>query len=146
VAAAVALGGVAWWQSSEADTAREQAAQERAEYRQLADVLTAPDATISGKELTGGGTASVVASRARGRSALIASGLPQLTGDRVYELWYAESRRYRPAGLLSSAGGREAYVLDGRLEGATAVCITVEPAGGSAQPTTDPIGFISVPR
>ncbi|MDQ0748488.1 hypothetical protein QF034_002719 [Streptomyces africanus] len=146
VAAAVALGGVAWWQSSEADTAREQSAQERAEYRQLADVLTSPDATISSKELTGGGTASVVASRTRGRSALIASGLPQLTGDRVYALWYAESGRYRPAGLLSSAGGHEAYVLDGRLEGATAVCITVEPAGGSTQPTTDPIGFISVPR
>ncbi|GGU06984.1 anti-sigma factor [Streptomyces coeruleorubidus] len=146
VAAAAALGGVAWWQSSEADTAREQFAQERAEYRQLADVLTAPDATVSRKELTGGGTASVVASRARGRSALIASGLPQLTGDRVYELWYAESGRYRPAGLLSPTRGREAYVLDGRLDGATAVCITVEPAGGSTQPTTDPIGFIAVPR
>jgi hypothetical protein len=146
VAAAAALGGVAWWQSSEADTAREQFAQERAEYRQLADVLTAPDATVSRKELTGGGTASVVASRAQGRSALIASGLPQLTGDRVYELWYAESGRYRPAGLLSPTRGREAYVLDGRLDGATAVCITVEPAGGSTQPTTDPIGFIAVPH
>ncbi|WP_086562744.1 anti-sigma factor [Streptomyces africanus] len=146
VAVAAALGGVAWWQSSEADTAREQSAQERAEYRHLADVLTAPDATISSKELTGGGTASVVASRARGRSALIASGLPQLTGDRVYELWYAESGRYRPAGLLSSAGGHQASVLDGRLEGATAVCVTVEPAGGSAQPTTVPVAFISVPR
>lgn len=146
VAAAAALGGVAWWQSSEADTAREQSAQDRAEYRQLADVLAAPDATISSQELAGGGTASVVASRAQGRSALIASRLPQLTGDRVYELWYAESGRYRPAGLLSPTSGREAYVLDGRLDGATAVCITVEPVGGSTQPTTDPVGFISVPR
>ncbi|MFH8656734.1 anti-sigma factor [Streptomyces afghaniensis] len=145
VAAAAALGGVVWWQSSEADTAREQSAQDRAEYRQLTDVLAAPDATISRKELKGGGTASVVASRAQGRSALIASGLPRLIGDRVYELWYAESGRYRPAGLLSSAGGRQAYVLDGRLEGATAVCITVEPAGGSTQPTTDLVGVIPVP-
>ncbi|MEU6180803.1 anti-sigma factor [Streptomyces coeruleorubidus] len=146
VAAAAALGGIAWWQSSEADTAREQSAQDRAEYRQLTDVLAAPDATISTQELARGGTASVVASRAQGRSALIASGLPRLTGDRVYEIWYVESGRYRSAGLLSSAGGRQAYVLDGRLDGATAVCITVEPAGGSAQPTTDPVGFISVPR
>ncbi|MER7402621.1 anti-sigma factor [Streptomyces sp. NPDC000070] len=146
VAAAVALGGVAWWQSSEADTSREQHAQDRAEYRRLADVLAAPDATISSKELTGGGTASVVASRAQGRSAFIASGLPQLTGDRVYQLWYAESGRYRPAGLPAPTRGREAYVLDGRLDGATAVCITVEPAGGSSRPTTDPIGYISVPR
>ncbi|MFJ8590632.1 anti-sigma factor domain-containing protein [Streptomyces sp. NPDC093598] len=145
VAAAAALGGVAWWQSSEADTAREQSAQVRADYRHLTDVLAAPDATISTQELARGGTASVVASRAQGRSALIASGLPPLTGERVYELWYAESGRYRPAGLLSSAGGRQTHVLDGRLEGATAVCITVEPAGGSTQPTTDPVGVIPVP-
>ncbi|MFJ4537728.1 anti-sigma factor domain-containing protein [Streptomyces tibetensis] len=145
LAAAAALGGVAWWQSSEADTAREQTAQDRAGYRQLADVLTAPDATISTEELARGGTASVVASRARGRSALISSGLPPLTGDRVYQLWYAEPGLFRPAGLLSSAGGRQAHVLDGRLGGATAVCVTVEPAGGSRQPTTRPLGVISVP-
>jgi hypothetical protein len=145
LAAAAALGGVAWWQSSEADTAREQTAQDRAGYRQLADVLTAPDATISTEKLARGGTASVVASRAHGRSALIASGLPPLTDDRVYQLWYAEPGLFRPAGLLSSAGGRQAHVLDGRLGGATAVCVTVEPAGGSRQPTTRPLGVISVP-
>ncbi|MGX1480811.1 UNVERIFIED_CONTAM: anti-sigma factor RsiW [Streptomyces canus] len=145
VAAAVALGGVAWWQSSEAETAREQSAQDRAGYRRLADVLTAPDATISTDELARGGTASVVASRAQGRSAFIGSGLPPLTDDRVYQLWYAESGQYRPAGLLSTAGGDEARVLDGPLGGATGVCVTVEPAGGSRQPTTHPLGVISVP-
>ncbi len=145
VAAAAALGGVAWWQSSEADNAREQSAEERAEYGQLADVLTAPDATISSKELTHGGTASVVASRAENRSAMFASGLPPLSDDRVYQLWYAQSGQYRPAGLLSTAGGGHAEVLEGRLGGATAVCVTVEPAGGSRQPTTRPVGVISVP-
>jgi hypothetical protein len=145
VAAAAALGGVAWWQSSEADTAREQSAQARAGYRELADVLIAPDATISTEEFARGGTASVVASRARGRAAFVAAGLPPLTGDRVYQLWYAESEQYRPAGLLSATGGRQAHVLDGRLDGATAVCLTVEPAGGSRQPTTDPVGVVSVP-
>jgi anti-sigma factor RsiW len=144
VAAAAALGGVAWWQSSEADNAREQSAEEHAEYRQLADVLTAPDATISTKELAHGGTASVVASRAENRSAVFASGLPPLTDDRVYQLWYAQSGQFRPAGLLSTAGGGHAEVLEGRLGGATAVCLTVEPAGGSRQPTTRPVGVISV--
>ncbi|GGS49802.1 anti-sigma factor [Streptomyces violaceus] len=145
VAAAAALGGVAWWQSSEADNAREQSAEEHAEYRRLADVLTAPDATISTKELARGGTASVVASRAENRSAVFASGLPPLTDDRVYQLWYAESGQLRPAGLLSTEGGGHAEVLEGRLGGATAVCLTVEPAGGSRQPTTHPLGVISVP-
>ncbi|MDT0485395.1 MULTISPECIES: anti-sigma factor [Streptomyces] len=145
VAAALALGGVAWWQSSEAETAREQSVQDRAEYQQLADVLTAPDATISTKELARGGTASVVVSRAQGRSAFFGSGLPPLTDDRVYQLWYTESGQFRPAGLLSTESGREARVLDGPLGGATGVCVTVEPAGGSRQPTTHPLGVISVP-
>jgi hypothetical protein len=145
VAAAAALGGVAWWQSSEADTAREQSAQARAAYRELAGVLAAPDTTISSEELAHGGTASVVASRAQGRAAFVAAGLPPLTGDRIYQLWYAESGQYRPAGLLSAAGGRQAQVLDGRLDGATAVCVTVEPAGGSPRPTTGIVGLIAVP-
>ncbi|MFI6375004.1 anti-sigma factor domain-containing protein [Streptomyces sp. NPDC050546] len=145
LAAAAALGGIAWWQSSEADSAREEAAQDRAGYRQLTGVLAASDATISTEELTRGGTASVVASRAEGRSAFIAAGLPPLTGDQVYQLWYARPGQFRPAGLVPGAGGRQAHVLDGRLGGATAVCVTVEPAGGSRQPTTDPVGVISVP-
>ncbi|GAA2579162.1 anti-sigma factor [Streptomyces roseoviolaceus] len=145
VAAAAALGGIAWWQSSEADTTREQSAEEHAEYRQLADVVTAPDATISTKKLADGGTASVVASRTENRSAVFASGLPPLTDDRVYQLWYAEPGQFRPAGLLSTEGGGHAEVLEGRLGGATAVCLTVEPAGGSRRPTTHPVGVISVP-
>ncbi|MFF7307556.1 anti-sigma factor domain-containing protein [Streptomyces sp. NPDC008137] len=145
LAAAAALGGIALWQSSEADSEREQSAEERAEYRQLADVLTAPDATLSTQELSRGGTASVVASRAESRAAVFSAGLPPLTGDRIYQLWYAQSGRYRPAGLLSTEGGGHADVLQGRLGGATAVCVTVEPAGGSRQPTTRPVGVISVP-
>ncbi|MGA5895288.1 anti-sigma factor [Streptomyces venetus] len=145
VAGAVALGGVAWWQSSEADTAREQSAEARAGYRDVAGVLAAHDATISTGKLAGGGTASVVASRAEGRAAFIASGLPRLTDDQVYELWYDDAGQYRPAGLVNAAGGHQAHVLDGRMEQATAVCLSVEPAGGSRHPTTEPIGVIPVP-
>lgn len=145
VAAAAALGGVAWWQHTEADTAQEKAADLHTGAEALADVLAAPDATISTAELPQGATASVVASRAQGQAAFIASGLPPLTDDQVYELWYAEAGDFRPAGLLSGAGGRQAHILDGPLAGATAVGITVEPAGGSQQPTTDPLSVISVP-
>ncbi|WP_395575667.1 anti-sigma factor domain-containing protein [Streptomyces sp. BK79] len=145
VAAAAALGGIAWWQHTEADSARQEAADLHTGTEALADVLAAPDATISTAELAHGATASVVASRAQGQAAFIASGLPPLTEDQVYELWYAEAGEFRPAGLMSGAGGRQAHVLDGPLEGATAVGITVEPAGGSEQPTTDPLGVISVP-
>ncbi|MGP4091372.1 anti-sigma factor domain-containing protein [Streptomyces sp. KR55] len=145
VAAAAALGGVAWWQHSEADTAREQVADVRGGSEALADVLAAADATISTIRMPHGATASVIASRAQSRTAFITSGLPPLTDDRVYQLWYGYEGRYRPAGLVSSAGGPQAQVLEGRLGEATAVCVTVEPAGGSPQPTSDLLAIIPVP-
>ncbi|MDQ1007338.1 anti-sigma-K factor RskA [Streptomyces sp. V4I23] len=145
LAAAVALGGVAAWQHSGADIARLQLAEVRSGTAALADVLAAPDGTIKAEDLSDGATASVIASRSHGRAALIASGLPSLTEDKVYELWYVESGRYRPAGLLPAAGGRQSHILEGPLKEATAVCITVEPVGGSAQPTTDPMACIRVP-
>ncbi|WP_449488584.1 anti-sigma factor domain-containing protein [Streptomyces purpurascens] len=45
---------------------------------------------------------------------MFASRLPPLADDRVYQLWYARSGQFRPAGLLSTADGGHADVLDGR--------------------------------
>ncbi|MFC9464903.1 anti-sigma factor [Streptomyces coelicoflavus] len=145
VAAAAALGGATWWQHSEADSARQEAAVAHAAGQDLADVLAAPDATLSTAELPDDATASVIASRAQEQAAFVASGLPPLNDDRTYELWYAEGGAFRPAGLLAGTGGRQTRILEGPLEGATAVGITVEPAGGSSQPTTDPLGVLTIP-
>jgi hypothetical protein len=41
------------------------------------------------------------------------------------------------------AGADQVVVLDGDAAGATGAGITVEPPGGSAQPTTKPIAFVS---
>ncbi|MFE5259203.1 anti-sigma factor [Streptomyces coelicoflavus] len=145
VVAVAALGGATWWQHSEADSARQEAAAAHAAGQELADVLAAPDATLSTGELPHDATASVIASRAQERAAFVATGLPPLNGGRIYELWYEEGGAFRPAGLLAGTGGRQARILEGPLDGATAVGITVEPAGGSTQPTTDPLGVLSIP-
>ncbi|MEV5014419.1 anti-sigma factor [Streptomyces sp. NPDC053780] len=145
VAAAAALGGIAWWQHSEADTARAEVHEARAGAEALAGVLAASDATISTTTLSDGATASVVTSRAEGEAAFIAAGLPPLSGDQVYELWYARGDEHWPAGLLPGTGGDLAHVMEGPLRQATTVGITVEPAGGSPQPTTKPLGVIALP-
>ncbi|MFG3658619.1 anti-sigma factor domain-containing protein [Streptomyces sp. NPDC047706] len=145
VAAALALGGVAWWQHSEADTARGQVADARAGTTELAEILAAPDVTITTGDLARGGTASVIASRSRDQAVFVVSGLPPLTGDQVYELWYAEGERIWSAGEMSAAGGSQTCVMEGALAGATSVGITVEPTGGSPRPTSDPLGVIRVP-
>ncbi|USQ86227.1 anti-sigma factor [Streptomyces phaeoluteigriseus] len=145
IAAVAALGGTAVWQHSQAEDARAEAARVRSTNEALTDVVTAPDATLHTAELTGGATAAVVVSRDRGSAVFTAQGLPDLTGDKVYELWYAaDTGALRPAGLLDGGMERDARVLEGALAGAVAVGITVEPSGGSKQPTTEPLGLISL--
>ncbi|GGT21177.1 hypothetical protein GCM10010222_73920 [Streptomyces tanashiensis] len=149
LAAAAALGGLALWQHSEADDARARAVQAEQQARgngtAFADLLTAPDATLHAGKLSDGATAAVVVSQSQNRAAFTARDLPALTGNRVYELWYAaEAGGLRPAGLLPGSGRDSARLLEGPLGDAVAVGITVEPAGGSAQPTSDPLGIISI--
>ncbi|MEU9865536.1 anti-sigma factor [Streptomyces sp. NPDC047971] len=149
VALAVALAGVALWQRSEAEDARARAAQAQEQARTansaFADILTAPDATVHTAQLTDGADAAIVVSRTQAQAAFTARGLTTLPSDKVYELWYAaEAGDLRPAGLLDSAGDRATRVLDGPLGNAVAVGITIEPAGGSTQPTTEPLGIIPI--
>ncbi|MET7456029.1 anti-sigma factor [Streptomyces sp. NPDC005574] len=144
--AAVALGGVAAWQSTRAHDARAALTREEAGAATFADIPAARDATVSTRALADGGRISVVASRSRGRAAAVATDQPRLGGDRVHELWYAETTGVlRPAGLLPGSGGRAARVLAGELGDAGAVGVTVEPAGGSRQPTGAPLGIVTVP-
>ncbi|WP_406369140.1 anti-sigma factor [Streptomyces sp. NBC_00647] len=146
LALAAALGGLAAWQHTQADDARTEVAHAQAQASALTGILTARDATISTRKLSDGADISVVASRAQGRAAFIASDLPPLGDDQVYELWYAaKTGDLRPAGLLPGSGGGHAQVLQGSLDDVSAVGITAEPAGGSRQPTSEPLGIVTVP-
>ncbi|MEV5317432.1 anti-sigma factor [Streptomyces sp. NPDC052687] len=143
IAAAAFLGGLAVWQYSRAEDARAEAARAHTAAHTLTDVVTASDATLNTAALAGGGTAAVVVSRAEARAVFAADGLPALSEGKVYELWYAaEAGDLRPAGLLPGTAEQVSRALEGPLAGAVAVGITIEPAGGSRQPTTDPLALI----
>jgi anti-sigma-K factor RskA/sigma-70-like protein len=60
---------------------------------------------------------------------------------RLYELWYADGGTMRPAGLLDG-GDATTVLMDGKVDRATAMGVTVEPDGGSPQPTSDPLLLI----
>jgi hypothetical protein len=72
--------------------------------------------------------------------ALIAANLPSITADRTFEMWVIpQSGKPIPAGTFR--GEREGvaiYVHPGPVSAAAAVAVTVEPAGGSPQPTSTP--------
>ncbi|UDY24025.1 anti-sigma factor domain-containing protein [Nocardioides sp. Kera G14] len=107
----------------------------------VAAVLTAPDAQRFDQLLPDGGKVSLYRSVSLDRSAAVASNLPALPDGKVYELWYQDpTGTMVPAGLMpDEPDGRLA--LKGSAAEATAAGITVEPAGGSDKPTSNPIAL-----
>ncbi|WP_327237425.1 anti-sigma factor [Streptomyces sp. NBC_01317] len=149
LAAAVGFGGIAVWQHQEVRDARQraEAADDRGQQRSeaLAAVLAAPDAKISTGKLADGATGTVVVSRDRDRAAFIASGLPRTPAGKVYQLWYDDGGKMRAAGLLHPSAGSDAVLMAGSVGSASGMGITVEPAGGSVAPTTDPLAVMAFP-
>ncbi|WP_291057421.1 anti-sigma factor [Herbiconiux sp.] len=107
---------------------------------QLAAITAADDVQRETVQVTDGGTATLVWSNDLGRSAVLVDGLAGLPDGKVYEAWYINSGGAIPAGTFTaSADGTTWHVLDGALTSGDAIGVTVEPAGGSTAPTTDPI-------
>ncbi|MFV0126663.1 anti-sigma factor domain-containing protein [Streptomyces sp. HMX112] len=142
VAAATAFGGVAAWQYQDARLAEQRAEQARAETADMARVLSAPDArTITGK-VKGGARAAVVVSRSENSAVFLASDLPELPEDKTYQLWFDDGGKMRPAGLVTHDGSR---LMEGDVGRASGVGVTVEPSGGSPQPTSTPLALLGLP-
>jgi anti-sigma-K factor RskA len=135
---AVVLGAIGLRAQHELDSVR-------AQNQAIAAVLAAPDARIMTQATTDGGTATVVVSRVEGKLVFTTAGLPQLPSSKVYELWLMGPPQIRRAGLLPvPESGRTAPVLASGLAAGDRVGVTVEPAGGTSQPTTSPIVVMSL--
>ncbi|WP_052852848.1 anti-sigma factor [Streptomyces avicenniae] len=142
---AAALGGTAVWQWQTAQDARARAEQVEARAAELSRVMSAPDARVTTGPLPGGGSATVVVSASADRAAFAVSGLAAPPPGKVYQLWFDEDGRMRPAGLLDPAADGETVLMDGALGGASGMGVTLEPDGGSPQPTSDPLAVMAFP-
>jgi anti-sigma-K factor RskA len=87
--------------------------------------------------VTGGGRVSVVMSDALGDAVVVLDDPPEISVELAYQLWYVGDE-IRSAGVLGSSVDTTTVLLRD-VEGADAVALSVEPRGGSDQPTTDPI-------
>lgn len=127
-------------------SAQQQLRAAQAQNRAIAAVLAAPDAQVASQSTTHGGTATVVLSRAEDKVVVTTSGLPSLPSSKVYQLWFIGPTRVQSAGLLPSPSeGRTSPVLASGLREGDQIGMTVEPAGGTSQPTTTPILVMSLP-
>ena len=91
-----------------------------------------------------GGTATMIVSPSRGKMAFLARGMPRLPEDRSYQLWSVTPAGMQSIGVLS-AGTDLGPVVGDLAAGQTGVGVTVEPRGGSARPSGDPVMVLDVP-
>ncbi|MFE9251742.1 anti-sigma factor domain-containing protein [Streptomyces sp. NPDC007088] len=145
LAAAAALGGTAVWQHQRADEARLEAREARDLNARLTAVLSAPDAKARTAGIKGGGRATVVVSRKADGAVFAAAGLPKPPPGKTYQLWFDVGGTMRPAGLLGAGHGSGTVLMDGSVAGASGMGVTVEPAGGSKAPTSDPVALMALP-
>ncbi|MEU9646586.1 anti-sigma factor [Streptomyces sp. NPDC048188] len=145
VAAAAAFGGLAAWQQEQADQARTQAHRAQAHAEAITSVLAAPDARTTTARLAGGASATVVTSRSLNQGVFVSARMSPPPSGKVYQLWLDDHGTMRSAGLMDSDRTSQTVLLHGPVEKASALGMTVEPAGGSARPTSAPIALMSLP-
>ena len=103
--------------------------------QQLAAVLSAPDAKTDRDRIGQQGRLTVVASRRLDQAVVLVADLPPLDPDRTYQMWLVTDTTPRSVATMDDAGQARTLVVSDLGE-AQAVALTVEPAGGSKQPTT----------
>jgi anti-sigma-K factor RskA len=130
VAAAVALGITQLSARHQLDHARDTA---------IARVVTAPDACVEAARTSAGGNVTVVTSAALREAVVSTSGMASLPSSRVYQVWVMSPSGARSAGLMHGSSLLASSVRPGDRIG-----ITVEPAGGTTQPTTTPVAVLPV--
>ena len=111
--------------------------------RAIGDYLNQPGARLVAFPAPNGQSLAVLFRSGQSRAWILGSGLPQPAGDHVYELWYqpAGAQNMRPGGTFGGGTVTTATTVSTPI---TALAISVEPHGGSPQPTTKPIYVITV--
>ena len=134
-AAAVLVTGGVVWQPWSSDTSTVQ-------LTAMDQVLQAKDAQTFDKKVVDG-TVKVVRSPSLKKAVIVTANLPAAPTGKVYELWLQQGTEMVRAGLMP-AGRANTVLLEGDAASASAVGITVEPAGGSKTPTLPAVALISL--
>jgi anti-sigma factor RsiW len=113
----------------------------RASGAAIARVVTASDAHVETGRSTKGGSVTVVTSAKLGEAVVSATRMTTLPSDRVYQVWVMG-----PSGARSSARSvgllRDTQLVAHAVTPGDRIGITVEPSGGTTQPTTTPVAVL----
>jgi anti-sigma-K factor RskA len=123
--------------------ANQRAVETQIAAEQLSTLLSDPAATLQRVEVTGGGTVTLVVAPDGDRAAFVAAGLPGTAPSETYQLWAIDQAGATSVGLLQPEDGRATALLD-LPPGTTIFGMSVEPAGGSEAPTTEPVVLVEL--
>ncbi|AWB94128.1 anti-sigma factor [Aeromicrobium chenweiae] len=116
------------------------ASQERQHNAQVQRVLASADAQTVEKVFDDGGNVRMVMSPSKDAAVIFANELPDPGDGKVYQVWLVGAKGPTSQGWFKRS---DEMVMDG-ITRADRVAVTVEPAGGSKQPTSPPIATIPV--
>jgi anti-sigma-K factor RskA len=91
-----------------------------------------------GSRLVSMGRAGAVAVAPDG-SAVLAVAVPSAPTDKTYEAWVIDAGRAKPAGLFHGGAGTSIVEVPRPVRPGAVVAVTLEPKGGSQQPTSKPL-------
>ena len=111
---------------------------------QVEEARSASEAQES-REIALGGTWAEQGARAEvtalkdDRTILVIEDMPSIPEGRTGQVWVINDEKPEPSGLLEPSGNMAATAITTPLNNADAIAVTVEPAGGSDEPTSDPV-------
>ncbi|SDU76946.1 anti-sigma factor [Jiangella alkaliphila] len=127
--------------ATQLDGARDDLERSQSASAVMRQVIEAPDVGVARAEADGA-HGTVLLSRAEDLAILISTDMPPAGTGHVYQVWFIHPDGIRSAGLLDDT---DAPLLTSGLGASNRIGITVEPNGGSDQPTSDPVMVIELP-
>src|ERR687894_1990704 len=85
------------------------------------------------------GATAEVASMEENEIVLVARNMPSVPEDKTCQIWVIKGDVPEPSGLFQPDGNGTATPITNSITKADVIAVTVEPAGGSEQPTSDPV-------
>ena len=101
------------------------------------------DAQVQTIELQGSwaeqGAHAEVASINKNRVILVAEDMPSVPDNKTCQIWVIHEDEPKPGGLFQPDADMTATAITTPIKKADVIAVTVEPAGGSKKPTSDPV-------
>jgi anti-sigma-K factor RskA len=109
-------------------------------------VINASDVQKASMGFVDHSRATVYRSKSQGKAVIVTQKMAAPPTGKVYELWLQDSTGHMTSAGLMDGGGNRTVVLDGDASTATGIGITVEPTGGSDQPTSAPLALFELDK